>query len=115
MGHQQKLGSYGKNQIFGPKNKISGPKKEHFLTLTKFWPRQGKVVQTKKYPFPKYMSVFKQSLGVCFFWKNVDFWPKKHFSAKRKSCRFSVFPAGTKSVVLVGQYFDSPDGPTKFR
>ena len=28
MGHQPKLGSYGKNRIFGPKTEILGPKKE---------------------------------------------------------------------------------------
>ena len=27
MGHQPKLGSYGKNRIFGPKTEILGPKK----------------------------------------------------------------------------------------
>ena len=27
MGHRPKLGSYGKNQIFGPKTEILGPKK----------------------------------------------------------------------------------------
>ena len=32
MGHQPKLGSYGKNRIFGPKTEIFGPKKgTHFL------------------------------------------------------------------------------------
>ena len=33
MGHQPKLGSYGKNWIFGPKTEISGPKK----VLTSGW------------------------------------------------------------------------------
>ena len=31
MGHQRKLGSYGKNRIFWPKNEILGPKKRHPL------------------------------------------------------------------------------------
>jgi len=54
MGHQQKLGSYGKNQIFGPKPEILGQKKGgHFLILTMFWPRPKKVVQRKKLPLPK--------------------------------------------------------------
>ena len=31
MGHQRKLGSYGKNRIFWPKTEILGPKKgSHF-------------------------------------------------------------------------------------
>merc|ERR1711923_103972 len=54
MGHQRKLGSYGKNRIFGPKTKILSPKKgTHFLPLTMFWPRPKKVVQRKKGPLPK--------------------------------------------------------------
>ena len=37
MGHQPKLGSYGKNRIFGPKTEILGQKKgTHFLTLTMY-------------------------------------------------------------------------------
>ena len=52
MGHQPKLGSYGKNRIFGPKIEILGPKKGyHFLPLTMFWPRLEKVVQRKKNAF----------------------------------------------------------------
>ena len=35
------------NRDFRPK------KKAHFLTLTMFWPRPEKVVQRKKFPFPK--------------------------------------------------------------
>jgi len=31
MGHQRKLGSYGKNRIFGPKTEILGPKKRESL------------------------------------------------------------------------------------
>ena len=54
MGHQQKLGSYGKNRIFWPKIEILGPKKgDHFLILIMFWPRPKKVVQRKKVPLPK--------------------------------------------------------------
>ena len=49
MGHQPKLGSYGKNRIFGPKTKIFGPKKGiHFLKFTIFWLRPEKLVQRKK-------------------------------------------------------------------
>ena len=54
MGHQRKLGLYGKNRIFGPKTDILGPKKGgHFFPLTMFWPRPEKVVQRKKGPLPK--------------------------------------------------------------
>ena len=31
MGHQRKLGSYGKNRIFWPKTEIFRPKKRHTL------------------------------------------------------------------------------------
>ena len=58
MGHRPKLGSYGKNRIFGPKTEILGPKKRsHFCTLTMFWPRLEKVVQRKKLPFPKLQQI----------------------------------------------------------
>ena len=42
----------------------------------------------------------------CFskFWVISDFWPKKRLSAKRKNSRFSVFPAGTRSVVIVDHF-----------
>ena len=41
--------------------------------------------------------------------------PVFRFSAKRKNGRFSVIPAGTGSVVIVGYFLGGPDGPTKFR
>ena len=40
------------------------PFEAFFLVLTMFQPRLGKVVQTKKYPFPRYISVF---------WEKSDF------------------------------------------
>ena len=45
----------------------------------------------------------------------MHFWPKKHFSAERKITRFSVILAWTESVVILGHFFDGPDGSTKFR
>ena len=54
MPHLQKSGSYLKKLTFGQKSGFLGPKKkDHFLRLTIFWPSPGKVVKTKKYPFPK--------------------------------------------------------------
>ena len=54
MGHWPKLGSYGKNRIFGPNTEILGSKKgTHFLTLTMFLQRSEKVIQRKKVPLPK--------------------------------------------------------------
>ena len=45
----------------------------------------------------------------------MHFQPKKHFSAERKNGRFSVIPARTESVVILGHIFDGTDGFTKFR
>ena len=39
----------------------------------------------------------------------------KKIFAKSKNGRFSVIPAGTRSVVNVGHLSGGPDGPTKFR
>ena len=40
---------------------------------------------------------------------------KKHFLAERTNDRFSVVPARTRSVVLLGHFFDDPDGSPEFR
>ena len=64
MGHQRKLGSYGKNRIFWPKTEILGPKKGyHFLILTMFWPRPEKVVQRKKSAFAQIIKGGNVILG----------------------------------------------------
>ena len=47
--------------------------------------------------------------------KKADFRTVFRFSANRKNGRFSVNPAGTGSVVIVGHFFGDPDGPNKFR
>ena len=100
-----KIWSFGNKRIFGPKTEISGPKNMHFWGLTMFWPQPGKVVQTKSTLFQnKYQSLSN------FFLLEIN-----DFLAKRKNGHFSVILAGTKSVVIVGHFFDGPDGPTKFR
>ena len=45
----------------------------------------------------------------------VLFLAKKHFSAKRRNSRFSVIPARTGSVVIVGHLFDGQDGPVRWK
>ena len=40
---------------------------------------------------------------------------KNRFSAERKNARFSVIPARTGSVVLLGHFFDDPDDSPEFR
>ena len=65
---------------------------------------------TKKLVFgPK-----KQILGV-FLGGKRSFGQKKHSSAERKNCGFSVIPARTKSVVRQGHFFDDPDDSPEFR
>ena len=64
MGHRPKLGSYGKNWIFGPKTEILGPKKGgHFFSLNNFfrsWPEHGELEKVTP-----------------FFWaQNLGFWSK---------------------------------------
>ena len=49
------------------------------------------------------------------FWGKTQFEAKNHFSAERKNARFSVIPAWTGSVVLLGHFFDDPDGSPEFR
>ena len=45
----------------------------------------------------------------------MHLWPKNHFSAEYKNGSFSVIPAWTRSVVILGHFFEGPDGFTKFR
>ena len=52
--HRQNLGSYIKKQIYGPKSELLGPPKRALLDSN----RPAKVVQTKKYHFPKKISLF---------------------------------------------------------
>ena len=51
----------------------------------------------------------------CFFGKQQIFGPFSTFLAKRKNGRFSVIPARTGSVVLLGHFFDGPDDSPEFR
>ena len=59
---------------------------------------------------PSYYKIGVLWQKLDFFAKNWDFGPKKnHFSAERKNGHFSVIPAWTGSVVILGH------GSTKFR
>ena len=44
----------------------------------------------------------------------MHFWPKKHFSAKRKNGRFSQILARTGSVVIVGHFLMTRTVPPNF-
>ena len=73
----------------------------------------GKSCSKKKVAFAQIIKGGNVILG--------DFWGKTHleakncFSAKRKNARFSVIPAQTGSVILLGHLFDGPDGSPEFR
>ena len=67
----------------------------------------GKSCANKKLPFSQIDISLLANFG-CFL-------EEKGFLAERKNGRFSVIPAGTRSTVIVGHYFDGPEGPTKFR
>ena len=110
----QKTRSHTKKRIFGPKSGFLGPKKTPLLRPNHVLATTGQSCQKKKVPFSQMNISLLANFGF-FFWKNTYFRPVFHFSAKRKNGRFSVNPAGTGSVVIVGHFFGDPDGPNKFR
>ena len=78
-----------------------------------FWPKPEKVVKRKKVPLPKYLR--GEITFWVIFWGKTHFEAKNHFSAEHKNARFSVIPARTGSVVLLGHFFDGPDDSPEFR
>ena len=44
----------------------------------------------------------------------MHFWPKKHFSAECKNDRFSVIPARTGSVAILGHFLMARTVPPSF-
>ena len=110
----QKTGSHTKKRIFGPKSGFLGPKKKATFYLQPCSSHdRAKLSKEKSTLFPNEYQSFSKFRN--FFWKKTDFRPVFRFSAKRKNGRFSVNPAGTGSVVIVGHFFGEPDGPNKFR
>ena len=99
-----------KNEFSGQKPSLRAQEKRSLLDSDHVLARTGKSCTNKKYPFPK-----KYLLAIFFWGGGIYFWSKKHFAAKRKNGLFSVIPAWTRSVVIVGHLFDGLDGPTKFR
>ena len=83
MGHRPKLGSYGKNRIFGPKTEISGPKKT-LLDSSHVMAKAGKSCSKKKVPLSRINTRLLGNFG-CFFVDKTHFWAKKHFSDKHKT------------------------------
>ena len=70
-----------------------------------FWPRPGKVVQTKKYPFHKKCQSYSK-----FFIVFLE--EKKRFSGKRKNGRFWVIP--DQICCHCWWFFYGPNSPNKF-
>ena len=104
MGHQRKLGLYGKNRIFWPKAEILGPKKGiHFFPLTMFDIDKisnrfkfGISNRARVFPNPKTFVNLKNSafLGQkqCFLVKLINYLPSLTSSTfSSKDHRFS-FP-----------------------
>ena len=44
----------------------------------------------------------------------MHFWPKKHFLAERKNGRFSIIPARTGSIVILGHFLMARTFPPTF-
>ena len=94
-----KNGDFGRKQSFlAQKNSLLNS--NHVLATT------GKSYTNK---FQSFSQDFR-----CFFGEKTDCWPKKHFSAKHKNGRFSIIPAGTRSVVIVGLFLMAPTVPPSF-
>ena len=95
----QKSDFLAKNRDFGPKKKRSPLQPNHVLATT------GKSCSKKKVAFSQINISLLRNFG-CFFWVKCIFGQKKHFSAEHKNGRFSVIPARTRSVVILGHFFD---------
>ena len=95
---------------------------EDFLALRPFFSFTKTTVTRKisgrmaknRFSGPKKRPLLHRKFWVFLFLEKTGFLAKKHFTAKRKNGRFSIIPAGTRSIVIVGHFFDGPDGPTKF-
>ena len=111
MGHQQKLGPYGKNRIFGPKTEILGPKNAYTFGDS---PCSGhdrkKLFKEKKCLCPNNQG------GKChfgwFFGVQPIFRLKTTF--RPKNARFSVILARTRFVVLLGHFLMARTVPPSF-
>ena len=109
----QNWGRMAKIGIFGQKPRFCAQKKESLLNGNHVLATTGKSCSKKKIGFfPNECQSLKKFWVI--FWVKTLFWPKNHFSAKRKNVRFSVIPAQTGSIVILGHYFDGPDCSTKF-
>ena len=73
----------------------------------------GKSCSKKKSAFAQ--RIKGENVILVIFWGKTQFEAKNHFSAERKNARFSVIPARTGSVVLLGHFFDGPDDSPEFR
>ena len=86
-----------------------------FFTKTTVTQKISGRMAKNRFSGPKKRPLLHRKFWVFLFLEKNGFLAKKHFTAKRKNGRFSIIPAGTRSIVIVGHFFDGPDGPTKFR
>ena len=92
------LGPTAKNGFLS-RIRVFRPKKRSLLGSNYVLATTGKSCANKKVPFSQINMSLLADLWCFFFWKKkADFWPKKHFSVKRKNGRFSVIPPG---IVIV--------------
>ena len=101
-----------KIRFFGQKPRFRAQEKTHFLTLPCSGHDRKNLFKEKSCLFPnKYQSLKKFWV---IFWVKMHFWPKKHFLAERKNGRFSVIPAQTGSVVILGHFLTAWTAPPRF-
>jgi len=107
-----KVGNERSLRIFRPKDKISGPKKRSLLNSNHVLATTGKNCPKKKVAFSRINVSLSRNFG--FFGVKMHFWPKKHFLAERKNGLFSVIPAWTGSVVILGHFLMAQTVPRSF-
>ena len=74
----------------------------------------GQICAKNKAPFSQINISLLADFDCVFLEEKTDFWPKNRFLTKRKHGRFSVIPAGTRSVVNVGYFLVARKVPPSF-
>ena len=96
---------------------------EDFLALRPFFSFTKTTVTRKisgrmaknRFSGPKKRPLLHRKFWVFLFLEKKRIFGQKTLYGQSKNVRFSIIPAGTRSSVIVGHFFDGPDGPTKFR
>ena len=112
-GSLTKIGSYGRNWIFGPKTEILGPRKGPTFGDLPCSGHNWKKLFKEKSAFAQIIK--GGNIILVIFWGKPILRPKTTFWPNVKNALFSAIPAQTGSVVLLGHFLDGPDGSTQFR